>query len=99
VQSAVRLAAHWMPLPDLAVLRHRADYYASGKAGAADIPLSPPPPARVARERPELPRRDADGRRDPGPCASLRAASSMVCLHLRDRGEGSHPVAERKGPR
>jgi Uma2 family endonuclease len=39
VQSAVRLAADWMPLPDLAVLRHRADYYASGKAGAPDILL------------------------------------------------------------
>ena len=39
VLSAVRLAAHWMPLPDLAVLRHRADYYATGKARPADILL------------------------------------------------------------
>jgi Uma2 family endonuclease len=39
VQSAVRLAAHWMPLPDIAVLRHRADYYATGKARATDILL------------------------------------------------------------
>ncbi|HUG36519.1 MAG TPA: Uma2 family endonuclease [Candidatus Limnocylindrales bacterium] len=39
VQSAIRLAAHWMPLPDLAVLRHRADYYETGKARAADILL------------------------------------------------------------
>ena len=39
VQSAVRLAAHWMPLPDLSVLRHRADYYATGKARATDILL------------------------------------------------------------
>lgn len=36
-QSAIRLAADWVPQPDVAVLRRRPDYYRTGKARPEEV--------------------------------------------------------------
>lgn len=36
-QSAIRLAADWVPQPDVAVLRRCQDYYRRGKAGPEEV--------------------------------------------------------------
>jgi Uma2 family endonuclease len=37
VQSAIRLAADWVPQPDVAVLRRRPDFYRTGKARPEEV--------------------------------------------------------------